>query len=110
MSTSIYDETTGADSALTALSDGAVLSASPAKYKAIRVHVDAGAAGWVQLHNLAAEPLDGVVPVDIRYVTGPGGAEFLQREFSVGCYWCLSSTMRTKTKTATTLACASVEV
>jgi hypothetical protein len=110
MSTSIYDETTGADSALTALSDGAVLSAAPVKYKAIRVHVDAGAAGWVQIHNLAAEPADGVVPVDVRYVTGPGGAEFLQREFSVGCYWCLSSTMRTKTKTATTLACASVEV
>lgn len=97
-------------SPLTALSDGAVLSATPVTYPLIAIHVDAGASGWLQLHNVASIPANAEVCVKQVPVTGPCTVEFTNLAFSVGAYWCLSSTSRVKTITAFTLCCAGVEV
>jgi hypothetical protein len=102
--------TPGTPSAKDALSDGALLSAVPVEYKTVSIDLDAGASGWVQLHNAAAIPANGQVCVAEQYAIGPCTVQFEGCKFTTGAYWCLSSTMRTKTITAFTLACASTEV
>ena len=117
--TATVDETTlakdatlkaGTFGALTALSDGANLSAVPIEYKTVAVSLDAGAAGWVQLHDAASLPANTAVPIASVYAIGPCVVRFVRPKFLVGANWCISSTMRTKTITAFTLACAGVEV
>ena len=95
---------------LTALSDGALITAGPVEYKTLCVNLDAGAYGWVQLHDAASLPGNGAVPIASVYAVGPCVVRFAPVKFALGSCWCVSSTMRTKTITSFTLASASVEV
>ena len=98
----------GTPGALGALADGGSLSAVPVTYKRISVTVGTGAAGWVQIHNSAGVPADGSVCLEEYYASGPCTVEFDDVSFANGAYWCMSSTARIKTITATTLCCAGV--
>ena len=95
--------------ALSALADDGQLDAAVLEPKSIRIDLDAGAFGWVQLHDSAGVPANGAVCIREVYAVGPCTVHFSAIKFATRGYWCLSSTMRTKTITAFTLACAGLE-
>ena len=90
------------------------LQASAGKCVLSRIHARnlSGADIYLQFHDLATTPADGVAP-SFPAITIPAGTTYesdTPRSFVAGCYICASSTIATKTLVATDAVAIAAEL